>query len=98
MQARWPIWWLSPARATLFDAPVHDWADRTNQMLVQALPAKYVSDPAYVFEQTEPNINLFTVLQSTSQKMQDEMTQLVSALMQHFGTQTRVFIASLTKP
>ncbi|HXE77552.1 MAG TPA: hypothetical protein VN614_04825 [Rhodanobacter sp.] len=90
--------WADTAPRQVVSRQAHAWADRTDRMLVQALPTKYVSDPAYVFEQTEPDINLFAVLNGAPQKMQDEMTQLLSTLMQHFGTQTRVFIGSLTTP
>jgi hypothetical protein len=90
--------WTDTAPRQVVSRQAHAWADRTDRMLVQALPGKYVSDPAYVFEQTEPDIDLVTVLHGAPQKMQDEMTQLLSTLMQHFGTQTRAFIGSLTTP
>lgn len=92
--------WSDTAPRQVVSRQARDWADRTDRMLEQALPAKYISDPAYVFEQTEPdvNVNLFTVLNTAPQNMQDEMTQLVTALMQHFGTQSRSFIASLARP
>ena len=90
--------WADAAPRQVVSRQAHDWADRTDHMLEQAVPAKYISDPAYVFEHTEPDIDLFTVLKSAPQNMQDEMTQLVATLMQHFGTQSRVFIASLARP
>ena len=90
--------WSDATPRQVVSRQAHDWADRTDHMLEEALPAKYISDPAYVFEQTEPDIDLFAVLKSAPQNMQDEMTQLVSSLMQHFGTQSRVFIGSLSRP
>ncbi len=93
-QAPWSD--TTPRRVVSHQA--HAWAERTDRMLVQAVPAKYISDPDYVFEQTEPDIDLAAVLKTVPKKMQDEMTQLVSALMQHFGTQTRTFITSLAEP
>ncbi|MDR3453609.1 MAG: hypothetical protein P4L96_12565 [Rhodoferax sp.] len=90
--------WSDASPRQVVSQQAYDWADRTDRMLEHALPAKYISDPAYVFEQTEPAIDLFAVLQRAPQNRQDDMTQLVSALMQHFGTQSRVFMASLLKP
>lgn len=90
--------WSDATPRQVVSQQAYDWADRTDRMLEHALPARYISDPAYVFEQTEPDIDLFAVLQRAPQNMQDDMTQLASGLMQHFGTQSRVFIASLTKP
>ena len=86
--------WSDATPRQVVSQQAYDWADRTDRMLEHALPAKYISDPAYVFEQTEPDIKLFAVLQRAPQNMQDDMTQLVSELMQHFGTQSRVFMAS----
>ncbi|MGH8820176.1 MAG: hypothetical protein ACREWJ_02655, partial [Rhodoferax sp.] len=90
--------WADTAPRQVVSRQAHAWADRTDRMLVQALPAKYVSDPSFVFGQIDADINLAAVLGNAPQKQQDEMTRLLSTLMQHFGTETRVFIASLATP
>ena len=76
----------------------YELGERTDQTIERTLPGKYISEPTYVFEQTEPDIDLFAMLGRAPRSMQDGMTDMVSTLMEHFGTQSRVFIASLLKP
>ena len=73
----------------------HAWADRTDAALVRDMPARYISDPDYVFEQTEPDIDMAAVMQQATPERQADLAGLLAELLRHFGTHTRVFIASL---
>lgn len=73
----------------------HAMADATDTTLEQLLPEKTISDPDYVFGESEPEIDLFALLAKASPEKQERMSQLVAGLMRNFGTHTRSFIQSL---
>ena len=76
----------------------HDAADATDAALEQLLPEKTISDPHYVFGETEPEIDLFAVLAAASPQQQARMTDMVSGLMHYFGAQSRSFMQTLLPP
>jgi hypothetical protein len=72
----------------------HALADATDRSLERALPAKYISDPAYIFTETEPELDLYTTL-AGKQEAHEEMVRTLSPLMRNFGAHTRSFVLSL---
>jgi hypothetical protein len=73
----------------------HAAADATDAMLERVLPQKYISDPRYVLGETEPDLDMFTVLKNLTPEQQALMTNMVANLMKNFGTHTRIFILPL---
>ncbi len=76
----------------------HDAADATDAALEKILPAKYISDPRYVFGETEPEIDLFALVATFTPEQQKSMTNLATGLMRNFGTHSRSFIRALPPP
>lgn len=76
----------------------HAAAAVTDAALEQILPYKYISDPNYLFGETETEVNLFALLGQAPLSQQLSMTNMVSELMHHFGVHSRSFILSLTPP
>ena len=70
----------------------HALANATDAMLEHVLPTKYISDPGYVLGETEPDLNLLTVVKKLTPSQQALMTDTASNLMKNFGTHTRAFI------
>lgn len=73
----------------------HDAADATDAALEQLLPANTISDPHYVFGETEPEIDLFALLATAPVQRQARMTAMVAGLMNNFGTHSRAFMQTL---
>jgi hypothetical protein len=76
----------------------HASAAATDATLEQILPYKYISDPNYIFGETEAEIDLFSLLNQAPTAQQLSMTKMVSGLMQQFGVHSRSFILSLVPP
>ena len=70
-------------------------ADSTDRVLEQSLPSKYVSDPAYVLGETEPELDLYAVLGNAPPAAQEAMRRMVAGLLRNFGTHTRAFVRAL---
>jgi hypothetical protein len=73
----------------------HAAADATDRTLEHSLPPKYISDPGYVFSETETGVDLFTLLAQSPTAAQREMESMVAMLMGHFGAHSRAFVGSL---
>lgn len=75
---------------------LESWAesDQVDAMLTRVLPSLYVSDPEYLFGETDPNINIYESL-SKAPSVDATVTQLVAGLMQHFGARSRQFLDDL---
>ena len=82
----------------LVSSQAHAAADAADQTLARRLPAKYVSDPAYVLGETEASVDLFALVGTLSPAAQDDMANLVSGLMRHFGEHSRALVRSLLVP
>lgn len=67
-------------------------ADQTDALLEHALPWKYISDPNYVFGETEPQVNVFKTIANATIEQQTRMTESTAHLMKNFGIHTRAFI------
>lgn len=70
-------------------------ADATDAMLEKVLPAKYISDPAYILGETEPDLDMLAVMASLTHEQQEKMTGAVSNLMKNFGIYTQLFIIQI---
>jgi len=70
-------------------------AGATDRVLERSLPAKYVSDPAYVLGETEAGLDLYGVLNISAPAAQEAMTGMVARLLRNFGAHTRAFVRSL---
>jgi hypothetical protein len=70
----------------------HALANATDAMLEQVLPTKYISDPRYVLGETEPDLNLLTVVKNLTPAQRAHITDTTANLMKNFGTHTRAFI------
>lgn len=68
---------------------------KTDKVLVKALPKKLVSDPKYLFEQTEPDINVCTVVEAGPARQREALDGLMSTLFQHFGAHSRNFVRAV---
>lgn len=75
----------------------HAIANTTDAMLEHVLPAKYISDPGYILGETEPNLNMLTVVANLKTEKQAYMTDVTANLMKNFGTHTRAFIVATVK-
>jgi hypothetical protein len=90
-------------RASLADDAVREVISResnalagaTDRVLEQSLPRKYVSDPAYVLGETEPELDLYDVLSKSPPPTREAMTGMVASLLRNFGAHTRAFVRSL---
>jgi len=73
------------------------YADEVDAILERELPWKYTSDPAYVFGETEPDVDLVAVVAASGTAADRAMSRALAHLMGNFGTHTRGFIRSLAE-
>jgi hypothetical protein len=73
----------------------HALAGATDRVLEQTLPAKYVSDPDYVLGGTEPEPDLYALLERSPPAARHAMTSMVAGLLRNFGVYTRLFLRSV---
>jgi hypothetical protein len=70
-------------------------AGATDRVLEQSLPRKYVSDPDYVLGETEPGLDLYSVVNNSPSPARDAMASMVAGLLRNFGAYSRAFVRSL---
>lgn len=70
-------------------------ARATDSVLELNLPAKYVSDPAYILGETEPGVDIYRILDQSPPEARAAMTGMVGGLLRNFGAYTRAFVRSL---
>jgi hypothetical protein len=70
-------------------------ARATDRVLEQSLPRKYVSDSGYVLGETEPELDLYGVLNKSPPPAREAMTGMVAGLLRNFGAYSRAFVRSL---
>ncbi len=85
---------LAALRASI-SAQSNGAADAVDATLEQTLPRKYISDPAYVFGETEPEIDLNALLAKSAPQAQSRMGALLAGLMRNFGAQSRALLRAL---
>jgi hypothetical protein len=83
------------AARQVISSQAHAAADAADRTLERRLPAKFVSDPAYVVGETEVGLDLFVLVKTLPPTAQDDMTNLVAGLMRHFGEHSRSLVRSL---
>lgn len=71
---------------------------RTDKILEQNLPRKLISDPKYLFETTEPDINVLDVVEKGDAKRRARFEALVAELMRDFGAHSRNFVRAVRAP
>ena len=74
------------------------YADALDETLERYLPAKYISDPDYVFGETEAGVDLYAVVAKSGPAAQTAMTQALVRLLGNFGIHTRAFVRALLAP
>ncbi|HEX7440991.1 MAG TPA: hypothetical protein VF319_12945, partial [Caldimonas sp.] len=74
------------------------YADALDATLEAHLPRKYISDPAYVFGETEAGVDLLAVVARSGAPAQAAMTDALVRLLGNFGTHTRAFVRALPVP
>lgn len=70
-------------------------ADALDATLVVQLPAKYTSDPNYVFGETETGLDLYSELAKSRPAARQSMTQAIAPLLGNFGMYSRSFVRTL---
>lgn len=70
----------------------------TDKALEQNLPRKLISDPTYLFETTEPNINVLEVVEKGDAKRRARFEAVVADLMRDFGAHSRNFVRAVRAP
>jgi len=63
--------------------------------LERRLPRRMVSDPAYVFDQTEPNVSVMGAVMAGAPAAQSALDELAEKLMRSFGAHSRNFLKSI---
>jgi hypothetical protein len=71
------------------------YADALDALLERYLPARYISDPTYVFGETEPGIDLHALVLRSAPGAEPALTAALVRLMGGFGAQTRAFVRAL---
>jgi hypothetical protein len=72
-----------------------DAADATDAALVTHLPAKYTSDPDYVFGVTETGLDLYVEVAKSGPAPRRAMAETVAPLLASFGTYSRAYVRAL---
>ncbi len=70
-------------------------AGATDRVVEQSLPRKYVSDPAYILGETEPELDLYDVLNKSPPPAREAMTGMAAGLLTNFGAHSRAFVRTL---
>ena len=70
-------------------------AGATDSVIALSLPAKYVSDPAYVLGETEPGVDIYRLLEQSPPAAQAAMSGMIGGLLRNFGAYTRAFVRTL---
>jgi hypothetical protein len=76
----------------------HALADSLDATLEASLPAKYISDPAYTFGETESGVDLYALVERSDPAARAAMTAALAPLLAHFGEHTRALVRSLGAP
>ena len=83
----------SPRDVITRDASAY--ADALDATLERYLPARYISDPQYVFGETEPGIDLQAVVAHSAPGAEAALTEGLARLLGGFGAHTRSFVRAL---
>ncbi|TAL31070.1 MAG: hypothetical protein EPN93_18790 [Spirochaetes bacterium] len=67
---------------------------RTDTTIVRSFPARYISDPSYIYATTEPGIDLYAFLKAAPEK-QKEMDAELSLVFRDMGSYSRKYISWL---
>ncbi len=71
-------------------------AEEADRVIAANVPEKYVSDPTYVFYETEPDIDLAALLEGSPAAA--AMRGLIAARFSRFGAHSRSYIRSVLEP
>lgn len=67
-------------------------ANKTDKTLEKHVPKRLISDPKYLFETTEPDINMVEVMSKAKQPDRDALNALLNETFTSFGKHSRNFI------
>lgn len=72
-------------------------ANHTDKTLEKHVPKRLISDPKYLFEQTEPDIDMVKVMSQSKPADRDALNTLLNELFSSFGKHSRNFIRAALK-
>jgi hypothetical protein len=87
--------WRSDLPRRAITQQASDLADALDAVLAARLPAKYTSDPDYVFGQTETGLDLYDEVSRSDPASRQAMAAAIAPLLGNFGTYSRAFVRSL---
>ncbi len=73
----------------------YDIADDIDDLMGDSFPLKYVSDPAYLFGVTEPEIDVYAFLKRENPAAAQKMDNAMAPIFKRLGTASRLYIKSL---
>jgi predicted YcjX-like family ATPase len=97
----YPAWSDAYARDVV-SLEAQKFAEQLNNILVNAMPSQYVSDPGFDFGAHESDIDLVAILQDRDSAKLMDLNQALSQLMENFGAHSRNLLRGIlrasTKP
>jgi hypothetical protein len=97
----YPAWSDAYARDVV-SLEAQKFAEQLNDILVNAMPSQYVSDPGFDFGAHESDIDLVAILQDRDSAKLMDLNQALSQLMENFGAHSRNLLRGIlrasTKP
>jgi hypothetical protein len=87
--------WRSDLPRRAITQQASDLANALDAVLAARLPAKYTSDPDYVFGQTEAGLDLYDEVSRSDPASRQAMAAAIAPLLGNFGTYSRAFVRSL---
>jgi hypothetical protein len=66
-------------------------------VLARWLPKRMVSEPAYVFDRTEPDVSVLKVVEEESPLARKSLDKMLESLMSSFGSHSRNFLKTIVK-
>ncbi|HSV95605.1 MAG TPA: hypothetical protein VLM75_01595 [Spirochaetota bacterium] len=70
-------------------------ADDIDDLMGESFPIKYVSDPAFLFGVTEPEIDVYGFLKRENPTAAEKMDRAMVPILQRLGTASRLYMKSL---
>ncbi len=87
--------WRADLPRRVITQQASDLADALDATLAARLPAKYTSDPDYVFGQTEAGLDLYGEVCRSAPAARQAMAEAIAPLLGNFGAYSRAFVRSL---
>jgi hypothetical protein len=68
-----------------------------DRVLEKSVPRRLVSDPAYIVDETEPDINVLHAVRAEMSQGEQALDQAFTPLLRGFGAHSRVFVRTLRR-